>query len=162
MVVGQQMVPSHCPSSNISYAYEQPTKQQNDMCTLCRLRSAWTSVQSDQFSMSTRRTLRSLATQQRLIRLGGYPCWSDFSLRAHSFRWLCHALAQLWKKNNRPITVEPTGAVAKLQERPACVQKVVGSIPGQVIPKTFKMVLAALSIALRIETAELVGPAVSV
>ena len=33
-----------------------------------------------------------------------------------------------------------------------------GSIPGRVIPKTFKMVLAALSFALSIEKAELVDP----
>ena len=31
-------------------------------------------------------------------------------------------------------------------ERPLCDREVAGSIPGQVIPKTFKMVLAALSL----------------
>ena len=59
---------------------------------------------------------------------------------------------------SRPITFKPTGTVAQLQERPACVREVVGSIPGRVIPKTFKIVLAALSFALGIEKAELVGP----
>ena len=38
------------------------------------------------------------------------------------------------------------------------VREVVGSIPGRVIPKTSKIVLAALSFALVIEKAELVGP----
>ena len=59
---------------------------------------------------------------------------------------------------SRPITFKPTGAVAKLLERPVCVREVVGSIPGRVIPKTSKMVLAALSFALSIEKEELVGP----
>ena len=52
---------------------------------------------------------------------------------------------------------EPTGAVAQLLERPVCVQEVVGSISGRVRPKTLKMILAALSFALSIEKAELVG-----
>ena len=59
---------------------------------------------------------------------------------------------------SRPITFESTVAVAHLLERPACVREVVGSITGRVIPKTFKMVSAALSFALSIEKAELVGP----
>ena len=48
--------------------------------------------------------------------------------------------------------------MAQLVERPACVWEVVGSIACRVIPKTFKMVLAAFSFALGIEKAELVGP----
>ena len=48
--------------------------------------------------------------------------------------------------------------MAQLLERPACVREVVGSIPGRMIPKTFKMVLAALLFVLGIEKAELVGP----
>ena len=59
---------------------------------------------------------------------------------------------------SRPINFEPSGAVAQLLERPVYVRKVVGLIPGRVLPKTFKMVLAALSFALGIEKAELVGP----
>ena len=59
---------------------------------------------------------------------------------------------------SRPITFEPSGAVVQLLERPACVWEVVGSISGRVIPNTYKMVLAALSFALDIEKAELVGP----
>ena len=58
---------------------------------------------------------------------------------------------------SRPITFKPTGAVAQLLERPVCVREV-AAIPGRVIPKTFKMILAALSFALGIEKAELVGP----
>ena len=57
-----------------------------------------------------------------------------------------------------PNIFEPTGAVAQLLERPVCVREVVGSIPGRVIPKPLEMVLAALSFALNIEKAELVGP----
>ena len=60
------------------------------------------------------------------------------------------------KKNvqiSRPITFEPTGAVAQLLERPVCVRKAVGSIPIRVILKTLKMVLTALSFALSIEKA---------
>ena len=59
---------------------------------------------------------------------------------------------------SRSITFEPTGAVAQLLESPGCVWEVVDSIPARVIPKTLKMVLAALSFALSIEKAELVGP----
>ena len=62
---------------------------------------------------------------------------------------------------SRPDIFEPTGAVAQLLERPVCVREVVGSIPGRVIPNTLSMVLAALSLVLDIEKAELVG-AVSV
>ena len=70
-------------------------------------------------------------------------------------RWLNYGkIVQI----SRPITFEPTGAVVQLLERPVCVREVVGSIPGRVIPKTLKMVLAALSFALSIEKAELVGP----
>ena len=58
-----------------------------------------------------------------------------------------------------PNILEPTGrVVAQLLEHLACVREVVGSIPSRVIPETFKMVLAALSFALSIEKAELVGP----
>ena len=58
---------------------------------------------------------------------------------------------------SRPITLEPTLAIAQLLGRPVCVREVMGSIPGRVIPTTLKMV-AALSFALSIEKAELVGP----
>ena len=53
---------------------------------------------------------------------------------------------------------EPTGAVVQLLEHPVCVREIVGSIPGRVITKTLKMVLAAFSFALSIEKAEVVGP----
>ena len=48
--------------------------------------------------------------------------------------------------------------MAQLLELPACVREVVGSTPGRIITKTLKMVLVALSFALGIEKAELVGP----
>ena len=59
---------------------------------------------------------------------------------------------------SRPNIFEPAGAVAQLLEHPVCVREVVGSNPGRVIPKTLKMLLTALSLALSIEKAELVGP----
>ena len=40
-------------------------------------------------------------------------------------------------------TKKKSGSVV---ERPLCDREVVGSIPGRVIPKTLKMVLAALSL----------------
>ena len=40
-------------------------------------------------------------------------------------------------------------------ERPLCDREVAGSIPGRVIPKTLKMVLAALCLALSIKKVEL-------
>ena len=78
-------------------------------------------------------------------------------------RWLSYAKKKKKKKKknvqiSRPIIFEPTGAVAKILERLVCVRHIVGSIPGRVMPKTFKMVLAALSFMLSIEKAELVGP----
>ena len=41
---------------------------------------------------------------------------------------------------SKPINFEPTGTVAQLLQRPVCVREVMGSITGQVIPKTLKMV----------------------
>ena len=58
---------------------------------------------------------------------------------------------------SEPITFEPTCAVAQLLERPVCIREAVGSIPGREIPKTLKLVLAALSFAFSIEKEELVG-----
>ena len=57
-----------------------------------------------------------------------------------------------------PYIFEPTSAVAQSLERPVYVREVVGSIPGRVIPTPLNMILAALSFALSIEKAELVGP----
>ena len=70
-------------------------------------------------------------------------------------RWLIYGKNRL---NQQADYFRTTSAVAQLLERPACVREVVGSIPGRVVPKTFKMILAALSFALGIEKAELVGP----
>ena len=39
-----------------------------------------------------------------------------------------------------------TGTVSQLVERPLCDRGVAGSIPSRVVPKTLKMVLAALSL----------------
>ena len=53
-----------------------------------------------------------------------------------------------------PVTFAPAGAMmpsadrhsGSVVERPLCDREVAGSIPGRVIPKTLKMVLAALSL----------------
>ena len=44
---------------------------------------------------------------------------------------------------------KPTVAVAELLERVLCVREVVGSDSGRVIPKTFKIVQAALSLGVQ-------------
>ena len=36
-----------------------------------------------------------MSTQRRLIRLGGYPSWSESSLGAQSLCWFCHVAAHL-------------------------------------------------------------------
>ena len=146
-------------------------KKLNKMtCAPSALRSAWAATLSDQFSLSTRRNHSSLATHW--VYSEGWSDWADtyvdlifpwepshfffffffFVLFCFVFfvmRWL------IYGKLSRPNIFEPTGAVAQLLERPFCVREVVGSIPGRVIPKTFKMVLAALSFAFSTEKAEL-------
>ena len=101
-------------------------------CTPSANRSTWASAQSGQSSLSavwpvfTVRTQKHWvlsnpsSTQRRLIRLGGYPCWSDASLGTQSFCWFCHALAHMvkWFQISRPITFEPTSPVAQLLEHP--------------------------------------------
>ena len=37
-----------------------------------------------------------MRTAKTLIRLCGYPGWSESSLGAHSFCWFCHVAAQMW------------------------------------------------------------------
>ena len=46
----------------------------------------------------------------------------------------CQSLSSLWL----------AGTMAELVERPLCDRKVAGSIPGRVIPKNLKVILAAL------------------
>ena len=36
-----------------------------------------------------------LNAQRRLIRLGGFPGWSESSLGAHTFCWFCHVVAHI-------------------------------------------------------------------
>ena len=48
-----------------------------------------------------------------------------------------------------------TTTVAQLVEHPLCDWEVMGSIPGRVIPKTLKMVVAALLLALSSKKVEL-------
>ena len=63
--------------------------QQNGRCAQRRLRSAWASAQSDQsLCCPYKERLGPLlpidCTAKTLIRLGGCPCWSEFSLGAHA------------------------------------------------------------------------------
>ena len=47
------------------------------------------------YPLSAQRRLWSdWADAQTLIRLGGWPGWSESSLGAHSFRWFCHVVPQ--------------------------------------------------------------------
>ena len=46
----------------------------------------------------------------------------------------------------RPIIIACDRHSGSVVERPLCDREVAGSIPGRVIPKTLKMVLAALSL----------------
>ena len=47
---------------------------------------------------------------------------------------------------NTPIQIYRNRHSGSVVERPLCDREVAGSIPGRVIPKTLKMVLAALSL----------------
>ena len=50
------------------------------------------------------------------------------------------------KMNALPFLVSVNRHSGSVVERPLCDREVAGSIPGQVIPPTLKMVLAALSL----------------
>ena len=74
--------------------------QQNGMCAQQRLRSAWTSAQSDQslrcpHEESLGPWLPTERTAKTLIRLGGCPGWSESSLGGQSFCWFYHEGAHL-------------------------------------------------------------------
>ena len=45
--------------------------------------------------------------------------------------------------------------MAQLLERPCCVRKILGSIPGRIIPKTSNIVIAFFRLALSIERVDL-------
>ena len=82
----------------MSHIMTKPTKW---LCAQQRLRSAWSSAQSDQslrcaFNGLLRTQCFFLRTVKTLIRLGGYPGWSESWLGAHSFCWFCHVAAQLY------------------------------------------------------------------
>ena len=71
--------------------------QQNDMCAQRRLRSAWHPPSLIRvFSVHMKKAwvlTYPSSTQQRLIRLGRCPGWSESSLGAQSFCWFCHEVA---------------------------------------------------------------------
>ena len=73
--------------------------QQNE-CAPSEDRSAWASAQSDQslrcpHEESLGPYLHIERTVKTLIRLGGCPGWSEYSLGAHSFCWFCHVAAHI-------------------------------------------------------------------
>ena len=80
------------------------TKPTKYLCAQRRLRSAWASAQSDQslrypHEESLGPSLPNESAAKTLIRLGGCPGWSEYSLGTHSFCWFCHAAAQMDKKS---------------------------------------------------------------
>ena len=82
--------------------------QQNGMCAQRRLRSAWARPVWSESSLSTWRKFGSLAThwahsEDKMIRLGGCPCWSESSLDAHAFCWFCHEAAHFALKSFRAL-----------------------------------------------------------
>ena len=88
-----------CSQLQMSRDMTKPTKW---VCA--QRRSAWASAQSDQsLRCALNGKLRTrcffMRTAKTLIRLGGCPGLSQFSLGAHSFCWFCHVAAQI-KSNN--------------------------------------------------------------
>ena len=70
--------------------------------------------------------------------------------------WMCGIQCRSWWDSTfRDMWSLSTGTVAQLVEHLLCDWEVVGSIPGGVIPKTSKMVLAALSLDTLIKKVEL-------
>ena len=83
---------------NMSRDMTKPTKW---LCAQRRLRSAWASAQSDQsLRCPHEETMGSQLPIERraktLIRLGGCPGWSEFSLGAHTFCWFCQVEAHMF------------------------------------------------------------------
>ena len=77
------------------------TKPTKWLCTQRRLRSAWASAQSDQsLCCPHEESLASYLPIERiaktLISLGGCPGWSESSLGAQSFCWLCQEVAHFF------------------------------------------------------------------
>ena len=46
-----------------------------------------------------------MRTAKTLIRLGGYPGWSESSLGAHSFCWFCHVAAHIAPPPSPPAVI---------------------------------------------------------
>ena len=79
------------------------TKPTKWVCAQQRLRSAWPSAQSDQslccaFNGQLRTQAFFMRTAKTLIRLGGCPGWSEYSLGAYSVCWFCHVAAHILRK----------------------------------------------------------------
>ena len=81
------------------------------MCTQRRFRSTWASVKSDQFSLSTRRNLSSLATYNEDLsdwadtHVDLILPWKPSDFVGFDMRWKTIQIS-------RPITLESTGAVS--------------------------------------------------
>ena len=79
-----------CPTALNIFLTAAWQNKQNNLCTQQRLRSVWTSAQSDQSLLSAWRSCRSMAIlrlhSKTFIRLGRWPGWSESSLGAQS----CH------------------------------------------------------------------------
>ena len=68
------------------------------------------------------------------------------SLIVHQFLILYYMLSSEQSDQNGKSCAEDNRHSGSVVERPLCDREVAGSIPGRVIPKTLKMVLAALSL----------------
>ena len=86
--------------AQFSYISRDMTKPTKWACAQRRLRSAWATAQSDQslhcpHEESLCPELPIKRTAKTLIRLGGYPGWSESSLGAQSYRWFSRDMAHI-------------------------------------------------------------------
>ena len=108
------------------------------------------------YNLSPRRTkptiilVRPSKTQ---ISLRIRAVWSESSLIACAF--YSSKAIQIGMNENPCHTEWMHRHSGSVIERPLCDREVVGSIPGRVIPKTLKKILAALSLALSIKKVQL-------
>ena len=91
--------------NDLSHNMTKPTKwrcvqRRPNLIRVFAVRSAWASAQSDQslrcpHEESFGPKLRIERTAKTLIRLGGWPGWSELSRGAQSFCWFCREAAHL-------------------------------------------------------------------
>ena len=82
--------------------------KQNDICAQRRLRSAWVYYQRLRcpYEEALGHQLPIERTAKTLIRLGGFPGWSESSLGALSFCWFCNEAALISKRSNCYQTIK--------------------------------------------------------